>query len=444
VEAAAVLSGEAGPDGPRAALRPGALRSQVRAALTDLLDHPLALALGPCRLRRTKYKPGRRLNACFDVVIPGQAQRAVSATWRPAGTWPFDPPGQADAEEDARRRGIAAPFRSLSAVVPADDLRVDVWPLDAAFIGLVRLSDPTYAATVASLVAPPAVTPVRYRPGERHVLRYDVPESPGGGLFVKLYRDDRGAQTFRVGTAVAAHLEGRCRGRAPTPAAYLRDDRAVLVPVAKGLPLSVVLRQGRSSASTHLRDTGALLRVLHDAPASLMSLVGRREVGDELSATERATTTAQALVPGAATAVGAVVDTTRQLLARLPDEAPAFTHGDFKADNLIASRAGVSVVDLDRCACADPALDLAKFLADLRWWTGDRPPAEVASAQDEFLAGYGAVNGHGRVARARALEPLLIVKQAARRIPVHEPAWAARMSTSLAHAQALLEGLLRG
>jgi len=441
VEAAALLSGEAGPDGPRAALQPGALRSQVRAALTQLLDEHTSL--GPCRLTRTKYKPGRRLTASFDVAITGHRQRPANATWRPTGAWPADPPGVADTEEEARRRGLAAPFNSLSARFPEWDMRVDVWPLDAAFPGLVRLSDPTYAATVAALAVPPTVHTLRYRPGERHVLRYDLPTGDDGGVVVKLYRDDRGAEVFRVATAVAHHLEGRGRWRAAAPAAYLSDDQAVLVPVAPGVALSTALRQQRPNVASHLRDAGALLRAVHDAPARLTASVGERHVADELAATERATTAARQLIAGADAAVTAVIDGTRRLLDRLPDEAPAFTHGDFKADNLIAARAGLTVVDFDRCTAADPALDIAKFLADLRWWIADSPAA-VDAAREEFLAGYAVTDMRARLARTRALEPLLIVKHAGRRIPVHEPKWAARFSASLADAQALLEGLTGG
>src|SRR5207248_2187092 len=76
------------------------------------------------------------------------------------------------------------------------------------------------------------------------------------------------------------------------------------------------------------------------------------------------------------------------LLDQVPAEPACFAHGDYKADHLLVGRAGVTLIDFDRCARSEPALDLAKFLADVRWWT-ERRPGAVASAQAEFLAGYG-------------------------------------------------------
>jgi hypothetical protein len=49
----------------------------------------------------------------------------------------------------------------------------------------------------------------------------------------------------------------------------------------------------------------------------------------------------------------------------------------------------------------------------------------VRHAQEEFLCGYGPMP-ETRLARARALEALLLVKLTARRVPVHEPDWERR------------------
>ena len=60
----------------------------------------------------------------------------------------------------------------------------------------------------------------------------------------------------------------------------------------------------------------------------------------------------------------------RRASTHVPTEAPTFTHGDLKSDNVLAFGDQVRLLDLDRCGPADPALDLAKFVADLRWWCG--------------------------------------------------------------------------
>src|SRR5207237_5988774 len=83
-----VLSGSAGVAGVQWALVGRPMRRVLRRELGRML--PDARILGPCRLRRAKYKPGRHLTAYFDVTIlegrpGGNSVRPVEVTWRPPG-----------------------------------------------------------------------------------------------------------------------------------------------------------------------------------------------------------------------------------------------------------------------------------------------------------------------------------------------------------------------
>ena len=146
-------------------------------------------------------------------------------------------------------------------------------------------------------------------------------------------------------------------------------------------------------------------------------------------------------MPHAGAVARDILARTRDLLSRMPAEPPCFAHGDYKADHLLVGRAGVTLIDFDRCARAEPALDLAKFLADLRWWMANRSSA-VASAQEEFLRGYGPAS-RLRLARAKVLEPLLLLKMTARRVPVHEPDWDGRTAARVEWADELLRDVER-
>jgi Ser/Thr protein kinase RdoA (MazF antagonist) len=99
------------------------------------------------------------------------------------------------------------------------------------------------------------------------------------------------------------------------------------------------------------------------------------------------------------------------------------------------------LVSCDRCARAEPALDLAKFLADLRGWMANRSSG-VASAQEEFLRGYGPAS-RLRLAQAKVLEPLLLLKMTARRVPVHETDWDGRTAARVEWADELLRDVER-
>src|SRR5438552_7836275 len=70
-------------------------RKALRDQLTGLLSAPATL--GPCRLRRARFKPGRKLTAYYDALV--RAEGAEEFRARPiAVTWESD--GDAD-----RRRG---------------------------------------------------------------------------------------------------------------------------------------------------------------------------------------------------------------------------------------------------------------------------------------------------------------------------------------------------
>ena len=122
----------------------------------------------------------------------------------------------------------------------------------------------------------------------------------------------------------------------------------------------------------------------------------------------------------------------------LEREPATVVHGDMKADHLLAGPDGVVVLDGDRCALADPALDVGKFLADLRWWSVAGSGFGVADAEAEVLAGYASPGP--RLDRARLYSALMLVKMAGRRVSVARRDWAARTTTLLALAGQALDG----
>jgi aminoglycoside phosphotransferase (APT) family kinase protein len=134
--------------------------------------------------------------------------------------------------------------------------------------------------------------------------------------------------------------------------------------------------------------------------------------------------------------VGRVLD----VLAGLPAEAPTMTHGDFKCDNLVVNGSRVHLLDFDRCGLGDPAADIGKFLADLRWWA-DQGGHPVRPMHEEFLDAYG-VMAPARLGRARAYDALLQLRMAARRISVQGPDWGGRVTRAIATAVVTLAGEL--
>ena len=431
-----LLSARSGPEGVRTGLR--AARAPVRAALAGMLDDPSLL--GPCRLRRTKCKPAAKLTAWYDAGLAGSSvARPVAVSWW--DSLPAPEPNAA-AEADALERGCAAPFRVLGTDLPALQMRVRVAPLDPGYRGLVPMSDPRHVASVLGYARPPRIDTLRYRPGQRHVLRYEPQvEGEGPTLFAKLYPDDRGVRLQRAAAALAQVLGDGADGEAAQPATYLGTERALVFEQAAGAPLSSMVGRAGGRTARALHQAGAVLRRIHAGDPALLDGPSTRTVADELAEVARASAAITQLAPTTGAVVSEVLDRTSDALDALPQEEPTLVHGDFKTDHLLVGPTSLTLLDVDKCGVADPALDLAKALADLRWWLeGD--PAAATAAQERLLDGYGAASP-ARIARARVLEPLFTVKLTARRVQVHQANWSARTAGPIGRAQRLLRELAR-
>src|SRR5712691_1134944 len=402
------LSGRAKLEGIQWVLLSAAPRRVLRDQLKALLSAPNML--GPCRLRRARFKPGRKLTAYYDVLVhvegtEGYGARPIAVTWRLDGDADRHQAGDAlvEMQAEALRQGIAAPFRQLAAELPEWSMHIQVSPLDAQFPQLVRLSDPRYVrarlgtAYVASDLAPDqprpggyAVTSIRYRPGQRHVLRYDpLDTAKGGTVFAKLYTGEEGAPIFHRATQVAEWLAEHGGGvTAVRPLAYVAEDGVVLYPRVFGAPLSAHLRRPSRGVTRCLERAGAALHALHHLPQGVAGPLQRHDFAAEVWKAARDRNHIPALLPSLGPAIDALLDRAREVHERLPQEPPTFTHGDFKCEHVWVAPGGPTLIDFDTCRLADPAFDVGRFLADLQLWRVSYNLPELEQTQDSFLAGY--------------------------------------------------------
>jgi aminoglycoside phosphotransferase (APT) family kinase protein len=450
------LSGSEGLAGVRWALLDAQPHEALRRAIGSLL--PSADLLGGCRLHRAKYKPGRHLTAYYEASVRdpatgGEAARQIEVSWRPQGS--PDPRGAMPEllamQAAAADAGLAHPFQRLIADAPEWGMWVQVSPLDVEFPQLIRASEPLYVRAVlaASLVQGGsdvadqyAVTAIRYRPGQRHVLRYDPLGAAGGAepVFAKIYNSDKGARIFSVVTRVAGWLASHAEGlTVAQPAAYLPDGGVVLYPRASGEPLANLLRTPGADTERSLHLAGTAIRALHNTPLTLIELQPHsfaKEVKGIASASEHIRT----LAPAVGAQIGDLLRRAGALHERLPQAPQGFAYGDFKADHLWVTPDGLTLIDFDTCYLADQAIDLGKFLADLEWWHDGYGLPGVEQAKARFLAGYGDMPGD-LPARAALYEVLVLVKSTARRVRLFDPDWAERTGRLVRRADALLQRL---
>ncbi|MGO4596113.1 aminoglycoside phosphotransferase family protein [Terrabacter sp. 2RAF25] len=425
------------------------LTEVVPVAVAESLGPLLADGVGPVRthVTRTKLKPGRKLTVSVDLEGSGIPRRPATVTWWAAG----EPAAAADPRSSSVAPGLRGPFSTLGPPADASGMTVLIAPLDPAFPHLADAYDPgrlaqiLSGAGVAGFEGGVHVRPLRYRPGQRHVL---LVESLDGRrtLFVKCYRDDVGQTVVDARSAVAQTLSA--------PGASARTARLVGYAAAHGLvlwegedaaPLSHALLHGHAWTTGRLADlgrAGAALRAIHESGVRSRPDGGTRsDPVAEAAATRRSLEHVAALAPGAAAASEALLAETVVGLVELPDEAGHLLHGDYKCDNLLASADGLVLLDFDRVTVGDPAVDVGKLLADLRWWSrvGRRSPTTPV---DAFLRGYGPCPPT-RVGRALLYDVVFQLRALGRRIPLHEPGWAEAVGVGLDEALACARDLSR-
>ena len=404
-------------------------------ALDDYLAHRGAAPTRP-PLRYLRNKPGRGLVAVFG---PGDGGDIYTVT--------LDQGSDPDLPVDGARPTIQQfpvdpKLPHLDAVMsPAAQ------PALAAALESTarRFSEVPVEAHLRGIVA----EPVRYKPGDRCVLRYrltfDDPRSEGAAgtrtcrLVAKLYREDAEAQAAddlldRLRSGAGVEWTARPLGVVPgLPLALTEDLGSSRDPVPARSGLDVV-HPGSDDAFPVVARAAEALAELHTSGLDTSGL-NRRTGADEATKAGRRAALLEQYVPELGPVVRRVNGTLGEALAGLPTDVLRPAHGSYKASQLMVRDGAVFLVDFDQFCLADPALDVGYFLAYLRpaglWYhrAGRRAWFEAAAetfrtAYLQHLAARGEAEavGNGVVGRAAVYEAALLFKIAARRANrLHSP-----------------------
>jgi hypothetical protein len=392
-------------------------------------------------LRYLRRKPGRGLVAVFGpgergdiytVTLDEQSLAGLptEVAAQPAPTvrqFPIDP--QLPHLDD-----VMAPALGSSLVVALESAARDVndVPADATLTGVVA-------------------APVRYKPGDRCVLRYRLRfGDPGAGhegrsasmtcsLVAKLYREPGEAQAAddllaRLRDRAAAAWTARPLGVVPGLPLALTEDLGSSrdpVPTQSGLD---VLHPGSEPAFEVIGRAGRALAELHTSGLDGSDLKPRTGADEAGKAAKRAALLEQ-YVPDLAPMVRRVTGPLCATLSRLPVDTLRPAHGSYKASQLLVRAGAVFLVDFDQFCLADPALDVGYFLAYLRpaglWYHRAGRREWFDAAAGIFLSKYLdrlAERGEtpadcaGIADRAPLFEAALLLKIAARRANrLHSP-----------------------
>ncbi|MGH8965549.1 MAG: phosphotransferase family protein, partial [Actinomycetes bacterium] len=264
---------------------------------------------------------------------------------------------------------------------------------DPRLPGLASASDPTVLpGLLAQAFDLPIrgcrVEPVRYRPGSRCVLRYEVETTAWTSrLYAKVFRPERFAEISSLGT-VLAHPRTGTR-LVPELTAVWPDLQVMVGKEINGRVLSAVVGDagvppGQRARLAHR--LGDLLARFHQQSDIAAPHWSTDEQVDALAIAAAPVRFADARL---ADRLDAVLEL---LMARVPAAATeVLGHGGFRAGQVVLSDDDQLVVlDTDRVCRCDPGRDLGTALAHLTW-QGVRQPGQrttLRGAEHALLAGY--------------------------------------------------------
>jgi hypothetical protein len=322
-----VAESQAIPKAPPDPALPGFSRALDPEAMAAVLERSLGAPIAETRVRRLRYKPGRRLVVEYDVVTEdGRELSAVCAIDRKTEPHEF----------------------------------VQWYPFDAALPALA-LPPVELARALGSVPEVHEAERLGYKPLARATVRL-------GNCGVKLY------------ASAAKHAAASCAleriARSDVPGAAFMGSSAELRATVQGLVPGT-----RPDALDAAPAAGALLRRLHTLGEEHLDRGASR-----LEEVARAAGVISAVAP-------ALADQVAGLLARLSRTVPATrelvtVHGDFEPGQLVAQDEELVMIDVDELCAAAPAYDLAWYAAHS---ARGRPDdlEHVRETLDAMCDGYG-------------------------------------------------------
>ncbi len=266
---------------------------------------------------------------------------------------------------------------------------------DPALPGLSVASDPAQVVqrltpVVHESILDCRVRPVRYRPGARCVLRYEVRTASGSvryyaKVFPKSVYPDVSGRATRVAAAARS-----ARVRVGSVVAEWPGLSTTVARAAEGRSASAMMRDATVSVRSRIDLTRRLGRLLAEFHTLRGVSLPRRTASDHL----RAVTD---LIPAVALMDAELADRLRRLVDRLGRHLPGsdgpqvLIHGGFRLGQVVVDAQGSGcLIDLDGVSNGAAGQDLGNALSHLSWQAIKQPSqdVELELIGEALVAGY--------------------------------------------------------
>lgn len=234
-----------------------------------------------------------------------------------------------------------------------------------------------------------AVVPVRYKPGSRCTLRYDVQGQTH--CFGKLLAQDgkeiaQAVEDLFQASQTVPELPGIAQ-----PLAYWPDLQLLVQVAISGEELHEIAFDEAVKLSTRvhwMHAAGRATAALHNANVEVAG-PNQTLLGD-LNALGAYRPALGQLNPRLASGFGAAVEAVRKAAQRQEEVASVLSHGALRTDQFMLEEDHLVLIDLDSLCQSSPARDLGNFLAYLAWKALRQPQhaAFIQLGQQAFLEGY--------------------------------------------------------
>jgi Ser/Thr protein kinase RdoA (MazF antagonist) len=334
-------------------------------AVAAALARHLPVGVERCAPCYVKYRPGRSCLVMYELELEDArtggrvatlGHAAVLGGKRADRLWSRI--ADSGLPERAARLHPELP-RAAACRLPELGAVMQLFPVDVRLPGLTAATTPAFMGSTPELV--------RYKPGRRAVLRYELETRV---LYGKLRADGAGAAQIALADALIE------RGvPTPVPKAYLHGVRMIVHCEVRGTRLAEL--RGYRAFADWMEPIAEVLARLHGTSiAGLPAHLPEAEAADLEAAAE----TAAALLPHRRADIEGLATRLGSRLAAIRPRA-ATIHGSFHDDQVVVGDGGVMLVDLDSAALGDPLLDVGHFASYLS-------AADQLPARDRFLAAY--------------------------------------------------------